>query len=171
MLPYATIPANSNHPYPVPAVPALGMGGFLLSEVLSLGSFGLRAEAPEAMLLPLAPNSSRGRASRAVRGTGGRPRQKRRRDVMGGFWEDLEDLGRIFMGFSLILHGKHQKWPVTGTGKVGENCWVLQRSQLGAKKKEYVCVCFFCWFWISQKCLAMWSFIQCMEVGKTLYLG
>ena len=54
------------------------------------------------------------------------------------FWEDLEDLGRIFMGFSWILHGKHQKWPVTGTGKVGENCWVLQRSQLGAKKKEYV---------------------------------
>ena len=100
MLPFQQIPTI---PIPVPDVPALGMGGFLLSEVLSLGSFGLRAEVPEAMLLPLAPNSSPRRASRAVRGTGGRPPEKRRRDViviLGGFGGFGEDFHGIFMDSS-----------------------------------------------------------------------
>ena len=90
---------------PSPFSPALGMGGFLLS-VLSLGSLGSlgRAEAPEAMLLPLAPKSSRlaeRLASRAVRGTGGRPRELGGASDFGSFFE------MILIGFSL-MHGKHQ---------------------------------------------------------------
>ena len=186
MLPFQQIPTI---PIPVPAVPprsGLGHGRFpfrgpllgLLRSILRSprrrGPWGHAAAAGAEVVAP---------GPRLARREGHRWKASAKNDggtswwFLGGFGEDF---GRILGGFGGFWGGFSWGFPwffmVNIKNDLSQGLEKLEKiaefynDHNWEPRKRNMCF-YFCWFWISQKCLAMWSFIQCMEVGKTWYLG